>query len=116
MNIANHFWQAASEDHGIDKSGKKVSERGPQYTNVLFKETQMEQYHPRGIFVDTDPFAVDELRSGSWGSFYGLDNYIAGSKSCDNIFAAGMNNSEFNDITEEFKDVIRREMEYCDKL
>jgi tubulin beta len=82
---------------------------------VFFNEPTYDHYVPRAVLVDTEPGTMDKIRSGSFGSFFKVDNYIFGQNSTGNNWAKGHYTDGAENIYS-ILDAARKEIESCESL
>ena len=115
--IGAQFWKDISSEHGIDPKGTYhgSSDLQLERLNVYYTEGMVGRYFPRSILMDLDPCTVDSIVSGPSAQFYKPDNIITGRGGTGNNWAKG-HYAEGAQLMEEVMDVIRKEVEGCDKL
>ena len=115
--IGTNFWETISNEHSIDPTGLYNSdiELKQNGINVFYNETSKEQYVPRAVLCDLDPITIDSIRSQSYGKLFHPDNFIVGSGGTGNNWAKG-HYTEGAEIIDSIVDVVRKEVERCEKL
>jgi len=115
--IGGKFWEAISEEHGIDARGAYggKDELQLERINVYYNEAQGGKYVPRAILVDLEPGTMDAVRAGPLGQLFRPDNLVFGQSGAGNNWAKG-HYTEGAELIEAVLDVVRKEAEGCDCL
>lgn len=56
---------------------------------TFFNETSSGKFVPRALFIDLEPTAIDEVKSGTDGQLYNPQQFISGKEDAGNNFACG---------------------------
>ena len=113
--IGEKFWEAITTEHEIDRATGQLSEDKEGNLNVLFREGRNNRYVPRAILVDTDPGCLDSIRSGGDCRYlFSPENTVHGNTGTSNNWGTG--HYEREELLEQTMDVIRIEVERCDRL
>lgn len=109
------FWEALSDEHGIDENGKFVGTDDYQIDRIdaYYSVVMLNKYVPRAVLCDLEPGTLDALRSGRWGQLFRPDNMIYGISGAGNNWAKGYY-TEGAELVDPVLEAIRREAESCD--
>jgi len=77
---------------------------GEIFFDSFFSETVTGKHVPRAVFLDLEPTAIDDVRSGAYRELFQPDQFISGKEDSANSFARGRT-SESSLISEHY-DVI----------
>ncbi|KAJ1958289.1 Tubulin beta-1 chain [Dispira parvispora] len=115
--VGSSFWEAISQEHGIDQTGQYVGDNPVQLEkiDVYYTEGQGGRYVPRSVCVDLEPGSIDTVRSSPYGGLFRPDNMIHGSTGAGNNWAKGYY-TEGAELVDSIMDVVRKEVEGCDSL
>lgn len=87
VQVANSCWELFCLEHGIEPDGMSTSDKSTADNgfNVFFNETAANKYVPRALFIDMEPTAIDEVRTGTYKNLFAPGQLIAGKEdSADN--------------------------------
>lgn len=62
---------------------------------TFFSETSLGKFVPRALFIDLEPTAIDEVKSGTYGQLYNRHQFISGKEDAGNNFALGYYTSTY---------------------
>lgn len=117
--IGSKFWEVICDEHGIDPTGKYVSQGGNEVQleriNVYYNEASGGRYVPRAVLMDLEPGTMDSIRSGPYGKIFRPDNFVFGQSGAGNNWAKG-HYTEGAELIDAVLDVVRKEAENCDCL
>lgn len=117
--IGSKFWEVICNEHGIDPTGKYVSEGGNdtqlERINVYYNEASGGRYVPRAVLMDLEPGTMESIRSGPYGKIFRPDNFVFGQSGAGNNWAKG-HYTEGAELIDSVLDVVRKEAENCDCL
>jgi len=117
--IGSKFWEVICDEHGIDPTGKYVSEGGNdtqlERINVYYNEASGGRYVPRAVLMDLEPGTMESIRSGPFGKIFRPDNFVFGQSGAGNNWAKG-HYTEGAELIDSVLDVVRKEAENCDCL
>ena len=115
--IGSKFWEAVTEEHGIDPTGSCHVDCDLQLEriNVYFNEAVGGRYVPRAILIDLEPGLLDCVRAGPFGHIFHPDNFISGQTGTGSNWAKGYY-TEGAELIDSVLDVVRKESENCDRL
>nr|BAM69088.1 beta-tubuliln [Creolimax fragrantissima] len=116
--IGSKFWEAISEEHGIDHDGKFVGNNEAQQLermDVYYNEASGGKYVPRAVLVDLEPGTMNSVRAGPNGALFRPDNFIYGQSGAGNNWAQG-HYTEGAELVDQVLEVVRKEAEGCDQL
>jgi tubulin alpha len=95
VQIGNACWELFCLEHGIQPDGQKPStDEGDcvdddDSHNTFFSETGAGKFVPRCVFLDLEPTAVDEVRTGTYRSLFHPEQLISGKEDAANNYARG---------------------------
>ncbi|ADV21452.1 tubulin beta [Cryptococcus gattii Ru294] len=115
--IGTAFWENILQEHGLDKSGKAISD-DPHIldkVDVYFTEASNKKYVPRSIQVDLEPGVVDLVRSGPLANLFRPDTFVHGESGAGNNWAKGYY-TEGAELVDPVLDVLRQQAENSDSL
>lgn len=117
--IGSKFWEVICDEHGIDQTGKYISEGGSdtqlERINVYYNEASGGRYVPRAVLMDLEPGTMESIRSGPFGKIFRPDNFVFGQSGAGNNWAKG-HYTEGAELIDSVLDVVRKEAENCDCL
>eukprot|EP01064_Diplonema_japonicum_P027937 TRINITY_DN4175_c0_g2_i1.p1 TRINITY_DN4175_c0_g2~~TRINITY_DN4175_c0_g2_i1.p1 ORF type:complete len:418 (+),score=87.20 TRINITY_DN4175_c0_g2_i1:790-2043(+) len=111
VRMGSRFWGEVIEERGITRDGEGLTS---MENGRLFEEGKNGRLVPRSIMLDTDPATIDILEGCSLGSLFRPDYNIRGSGGTGNLYAVGR--YECSDVRDQALDVLRRQVETCDRL
>lgn len=83
---------------------------------TFFEECKKGAWKARGILIDSDTSAIDNIRATKDASaMYGVDNFCHGNFSLGSIFAKGRY-GEGDELAQKAMDKLRKQMESCESL
>ena len=89
VQIGNACWELFCLEHGIQPNGQKpqagMDGGDADYSDddshgTFFSETGAGKFVPRCVFLDLEPTAVDEVRTGTYRSLFHPEQLISGKK------------------------------------
>jgi len=93
IQVGNACWELLCLEHGIDSDGQMRSDKtiggGDDAFNTFFSETGAGKHVPRSLFVDLEPTAIDEVRTGTYRQLFHPEQLISGREDASNLFARG---------------------------
>ena len=95
VQIGNACWELFCLEHGIQPDGQKpaAGDEGQldddDSHNTFFSETGAGKFVPRCVFLDLEPTAVDEVRTGTYRSLFHPEQLISGKEDAANNYARG---------------------------
>ena len=97
VQIGNACWELFCLEHGIQPNGQKPQASADDdldYSdddshNTFFSETGAGKFVPRCVFLDLEPTAVDEIRTGTYRSLFHPEQLISGKEDAANNYARG---------------------------
>merc|ERR1712156_1033407 len=91
--MGNACWELYCLEHGIQPDGQMPSDKtiggGDDSFNTFFSETGAGKHVPRAVFVDLEPTAVDEVRTGTYRQLFPPEQLITGKEDAANNYARG---------------------------
>ena len=78
------FWEAISDEHGVDQTGKYTGDSDLQLerVNVYYNEASSGKYVPRAVLIDLEPGTMDAVRSGPYGELFRPDSFVFRKTTC----------------------------------
>eukprot|EP00472_Partenskyella_glossopodia_P014970 CAMPEP_0197515100 /NCGR_PEP_ID=MMETSP1318-20131121/330_1 /TAXON_ID=552666 /ORGANISM="Partenskyella glossopodia, Strain RCC365" /LENGTH=452 /DNA_ID=CAMNT_0043063377 /DNA_START=75 /DNA_END=1433 /DNA_ORIENTATION=+ len=93
VQVGNSCWELYCVEHGIGPDGKIAndSSQGSEDDafNTFFSETNAGKHVPRALFLDLEPNAIDEVRTGTYRSLFHPEQLINGKEDAANNYARG---------------------------
>merc|ERR1712178_422955 len=91
--VGNACWELFCLEHGIQPDGQMPSDKtiggGDDAFNTLFSETGAGKHVPRCVFLDLEPTAIDEVRTGTYRQLFHPEQLISGKEDAANNYARG---------------------------
>ncbi|KAF3919825.1 hypothetical protein ABW20_dc0109977 [Dactylellina cionopaga] len=119
VQLGNSAWELYSLEHGLLADGRKDPEKSELAASgsydTFFSETQNGKYVPRSIFVDLDPSPIDEIRQGTFKSFFHPELLVSGKEDSANNYARG-HYTIGKELIETVEDKLRRVADNCSSL
>ena len=88
IQVGNSCWELYCLEHGIEPDGMMPSDTTPGVAtdsfNTFFSETGAGKFVPRCVFLDLEPTAVDEVRTGTYRSLFHPEQLISGKEDAAN--------------------------------
>uniref|UniRef100_UPI00358E82AE tubulin alpha chain, testis-specific-like n=1 Tax=Myxine glutinosa TaxID=7769 RepID=UPI00358E82AE len=116
VQIGNSCWELYCLEHGIhpdgQMSGDKTIGSGDASYNTFFTETDAGKHVPRTIFVDLEPTAIDEVRTGTYRQLFHPEQLISGKEDAANNYARGHYTIGMH-IVDLVLDRIRKQVDQC---
>jgi tubulin beta len=112
------FWNCASEEHGLNKSGVYTGEDETQLERieVFYDETESSgKYAPTCVMFDLEPGVLDVIRGGETKEMYKPTSFVHAQSGAGNNWAKG-HYTEGAELIDEVMDATRKEAENCDQL
>eukprot|EP01022_Parablepharisma_sp_SALTPOND_P029621 TRINITY_DN741_c0_g1_i2.p1 TRINITY_DN741_c0_g1~~TRINITY_DN741_c0_g1_i2.p1 ORF type:complete len:519 (+),score=23.79 TRINITY_DN741_c0_g1_i2:97-1557(+) len=111
IQIGQSFWELFCKEHCISNQGFPNSALEGN-TSSFFHETANGNHVPRAIFLDTDPAAIDQVKSSHYGRLFSPSNLINGKESCADNWSRGMYTIG-KEIIDKILEATRKTMERC---
>eukprot|EP00466_Bigelowiella_natans_P006111 jgi/Bigna1/43260/e_gw1.75.12.1 len=93
IQVGNSCWELYCVEHGIQPDGKMPSDNSKgsedDAFNTFFSETSAGRHVPRAIFLDLEPNAIDEIRTGAYRQLFHPEQLINGKEDAANNYARG---------------------------
>ena len=93
VQLGSACWELFCLEHGIQPDGEKAPDKtiggGEDSSNTFFNETETGKYVPRSVFIDLEPTAIDEIRTGNYRELFHHEQMITGKEDASNIYARG---------------------------
>jgi tubulin alpha len=71
--------------------GKSTVDGGEIFFDSFFSETLTGKHVPRAVYVDLEPSAIDDVRTGAYRELFQPDQFITANEGAANSFARGRN-------------------------
>jgi tubulin beta len=106
-----------SDEHNIDQCGRFYGHSLLPYQrlNVLFCNGPNNQFVPRTIFADLEPYSINEIKAGCLSKMFNPESFIIGRYGAANNWAKGYY-TEGAEIMDDLLNVARQQVENCDCL
>jgi len=116
--IGVKFWEAISDEHGIDPTGiyRGNNDLQIEHIDVFYNEGSGGRYIPRAVFVDLDPHTMDAVRKEPVGGIFRPDNFVFGQSDTTGSNWAKGHYTEGAELIDAVMDVVRQEVERCENL
>jgi tubulin alpha len=115
IKVGSDLWELYCLEHGILPDGQIPSDGvfgRDGGLEGLFSETEEGRHFSRSVFIDLEPSAVDQVRTGVYKELFQPWQLISGKEDASNLFARG-----YNSIGREMLDIcldrIRKLVENC---
>jgi tubulin alpha len=115
VKVGSDLWELYCLEHGILPDGQIPSDGvfgRDGGLEGLFSETEEGRHFSRSVFIDLEPSAVDQVRTGVYKELFQPWQLISGKEDASNLFARG-----YNSIGREMLDIcldrIRKLVENC---
>ena len=79
-------------------------------------EDDIERFHPRSIFIDLEPEAIDSVKTGKFRNFYDERYLIGGKETSSVLFSNAMSLARKMSMIDEYMDKIHDLAEKCESL
>ena len=93
IQVGNAFFELLCLEHGIQPDGMMPSDKtiggGDDAFKTFFSETGAGKHVTRAVFIDLEPTAVDEVRTGIYRQIYPPEQLISGKEDAANNYARG---------------------------
>ena len=93
IQVGNSCWELYCAEHGIKPDGSMPSDKthgkADDAFNTFFSETSAGKHVPRAIFLDLEPNAIDEVRTGAYRQLFHPEQLINGKEDAANNYARG---------------------------
>jgi tubulin alpha len=117
VQVGNACWELFCLEHGVQPDGSVTSydQRERESLATLFSMSYASKCTARAVYVDTDPLAINRVRTGATRELFASENLVSGGESGAQNFARGryVLSDEVRDATLER---IRKLAENCDDL
>lgn len=98
VQVGDTIWEQFCLEHDIQPNGesckdeimyKKAGADADDSFTRIFSESSNSNLVPRALFLDLEPTAIDELRTGARRSLYEPSQLVSGKQDTASVFAAG---------------------------
>eukprot|EP00472_Partenskyella_glossopodia_P013681 CAMPEP_0197517132 /NCGR_PEP_ID=MMETSP1318-20131121/2105_1 /TAXON_ID=552666 /ORGANISM="Partenskyella glossopodia, Strain RCC365" /LENGTH=452 /DNA_ID=CAMNT_0043066445 /DNA_START=63 /DNA_END=1421 /DNA_ORIENTATION=- len=93
VQVGNSCWELYCVEHGIGADGKMANDtsegKEDDAFNTFFSETSSGKHVPRALFLDLEPNAIDEVRTGTYRSLFHPEQLLSGKEDAANNYARG---------------------------
>jgi tubulin alpha len=113
IKTTDNIMQSMAEEHRLNQGDPNSTIVENSYPEIFFDEIQSGKWLARGLLVDADCTTIDQVRTGSGGSLYGLENFTCGKTSFSSVFAKARY-GEGSDISLAAMEKVRCLLERCD--
>ncbi|KNG89360.1 hypothetical protein ANOM_002662 [Aspergillus nomiae NRRL 13137] len=114
--VGTGFWQAISDEHGLDNSGRFAgSDDQLGKLNVYFSETEAQEYAPRAVLLDSKTETRDRICTGPLRTFFRPRNLLFRGYGAGQCWATGYHTAGA-ELIDDSLDIVRREAEACECL
>ncbi|MCO5550231.1 hypothetical protein L7F22_003714 [Adiantum nelumboides] len=91
--VGNAYWELYCLEHGIEPNGQMPSDKtvggGDDTFNTFFSGTGAGKHVPCAVFLDLEPFAIDEVRTGIYHKLFHPEQLSSGKENAANNFTHG---------------------------
>jgi len=117
IQFGSQFNELICSEHGIDLDGSYIGSQFSDFSNapVFFNEIPINRFNSRAIFLDNDPFQIDQLKSGPLSKTINTENCITGKDPTLGNYGKGYYGDDDNFI-DCAMEAIRKESELCDSI
>merc|ERR1712051_956131 len=73
VQMGNACWELYCMEHGIQPDGQLPSDKSAvtdDSFSTFFSETGSGKHVPRAVFLDLEPFVIDEVRTGTYRQLF----------------------------------------------
>jgi len=118
VQIGNACWELYTLEHGLSPDGRLVE--GAQSLHdtgfsTFFSETGSGKYVPRSLYVDLEPGAIDDVKTGPYRSLFHPESMISGKEDAANNYARG-HYTVGKELIDPVMDKLRRLADNCTGL
>lgn len=117
VQTGNACWELYTLEHGLGPDGRLIddgSSRGAGFS-TFFSETGSGKHVPRSLYVDLEPGAIEDVRSGPYRSLFHPETMITGKEDAANNYARG-HYTVGKELIDPVVDRLRRLTESCNSL
>ncbi|KAH8106036.1 tubulin alpha [Cristinia sonorae] len=118
VQIGNACWELYTLEHGLGPDGR-LSEAGQSKNDsgfsTFFSETGSGKYVPRSLYVDLEPGAIDDVKTGPYKSLFHPETMISGKEDAANNYARG-HYTVGKELIDPVMDRVRRLADNCSGL
>ena len=119
VQISNACWELFCLEHGIKPDGQtspdQASESENYGRNTFFCEGETGKYSPRSVYIDLEPSAINEVRTGVYGKLFYPHDLISGKEDAANNYARGYY-TVGTKVIEQSLERVRKQADNCDNL
>ncbi|KAH9927179.1 alpha2 tubulin [Epithele typhae] len=118
VQIGNACWELYTLEHGLNADGRP-SEGSSTHSDggfsTFFSETGSGKYVPRSLYIDLEPGAIDDVKSGTYRSLFHPETMISGKEDAANNYARG-HYTVGKELIDPVMDKLRRLADNCTGL
>ncbi|KIP10686.1 hypothetical protein PHLGIDRAFT_125385 [Phlebiopsis gigantea 11061_1 CR5-6] len=118
VQIGNACWELYTLEHGLSPEGRLVEDAQSKNDigfSTFFSETGSGKYVPRSLYVDLEPGAIDEVKTGAYRSLFHPESMISGKEDAANNYARG-HYTVGKELIDPVMDRLRRFADNCSGL
>lgn len=86
IKIGTSFWDMLCNESGIDLEGRMERLNISSSSYRAFFRDQNEKYSPRAVFIDSDPYLIEDLRYGTYRKLINPSQLVSGYESCSIVY------------------------------
>ncbi|KAF8917842.1 tubulin alpha [Mucidula mucida] len=118
VQIGNACWELYTLEHGMSPDGR-LKDNSPSHHDsgfsTFFSETGSGKHVPRSLYVDLEPGAIDDVKSGPYRSLFHPETMITGKEDAANNYARG-HYTVGKELIDPVMDKLRRLADNCSGL
>jgi len=125
VQIGNACWELYTIEHGLTPDGRIAAETSANKGatdsvddsgfSTFFSETGSGKYVPRSLYIDLEPGAIDDVRTGTYRSLFHPETMISGKEDAANNYARG-HYTVGKELIDPVMDRVRRLADNCSGL
>jgi len=115
VQIGNACWELYTLEHGISPDGRVVDAKPDSDFSTFFSETNSGKHVPRSLYIDLEPGAIDEVKTGPYRSLFHPESMISGKEDAANNYARG-HYTVGKEMIDPVMDRVRRLADNCSGL
>ena len=116
VQLGSACWELFCLEHNICSDGtQKIIDPNDQNFKIIFNEFRQERFSPRAVFIDLEPSAINEIRTGSYRDIYTQNQFIAGKDDSSSNFARGFY-TVGREALSDCLDQIQKQADSCEDL
>ncbi|THH16435.1 hypothetical protein EW146_g4199 [Bondarzewia mesenterica] len=120
VQIGNACWELYTIEHGLTPDGRFADKtrhlaHAGDGLSTFFSETGSGKYVPRSLYVDLEPGAIDEVKTGPYRSLFHPETMLTGKEDAANNYARG-HYTVGKELIDPAMDKLRRLTDNCNGL